>query len=129
MRRKVDVFARQVNNEKGIKFYDPIPYLFVSVTDKCVSTATVITIPGEERLMKFKNGWGSSTLSATFTNGMLTTVGQANDPKIPETLTSIAALGTAFLTEETKCKPSAILYAIENGVPNVGKPINVLVEQ
>jgi hypothetical protein len=112
----------------GLTYYDPKPYLFVSKTDKCVSSATVINIPGQKKTMKFGSGYGSSDLSATFSNNMVTGVGQKNDSKVPETITSIAALATATLTGASVCKPTATLYPLINGVPETNSPINLLVE-
>lgn len=117
------------NSDKGLTYYEPIPYLFVSTTDKCVSSATVITVPGNKKVMKFSSGYGSSELSAGLTNGMITAVGQKNDSKIPETVTSIAALATATLVGPAACEPSAILYPFNEGVPDSANPINFAVNQ
>ncbi len=112
----------------GLTYYDPKPYLFVSKTDKCISSATVVNLPGEKKTMKFGSGYGSSDLSASFANNMVVSVGQKNDSKIPETITSLAALATATLTGPAGCTPSATLYPITNGVPDTSSPINLMVE-
>ena len=117
---------------EGLTYYEPKPYLFVSTTKECVTTATVVIIPETKKVMKFETGYGSSDLSVTLTNGMVASVGQKTDSKIPETITSIASLGTAAALYKTSieeqkkegCKPSAILYPIENGIPNENAPIN-----
>ena len=117
------------SSDKGLTYYEPKPYLFVSTTDKCVSSATVITVPSSKKIMKFSSGYGSSDLSASLTNGMITAVGQKSDSKISETITSIAALATATLDGPPVCKSSAILYPLINGVPDKANPINFSVSQ
>lgn len=112
-------------NNKGAVYYEPLPYLFYTVTDKCVSSATVVSLPGEKRYLDFTWGYGSSNLSAEFSNGLLTKVGQTSDTKIPETITSITALAAAVAKREEDspaCSQKAILYPIENGIPNLNKP-------
>ena len=116
--------------EQGLSYYEPKPYLFVSVNKECASTATVISLPGEHRHVKFKSGYGSSDLSVTLSNGILTNAGQKTDTNIPGTITSIASLGTAMATvmeakstKQVECKPSAILYPVVNGVPDSTSPV------
>lgn len=116
--------------EQGLSYYEPKPYLFVAVNKECVSTATVISLPGEKRAVKFKSGFGSADLSVALSNGVLTNAGQKTDSKVPETITAVAALGTAMaaLTAEKPggkqvlCKPAATLYPIVNGVPDLKSP-------
>lgn len=112
----------------GAVYYEPLLYLFYSVTDKCISSATVVSLPGNKRHLDFRSGYGSSSLSAEFSNGLLTKVGQTSDTKIPETLTSIAGLKTAGMLLEgaqAACEAKAVLFPIENGVPNLSKPLNL----
>jgi len=114
-------------DDNGAVYYEPLPYLFYSVTDKCVSSATVVTLPGKKRHLKFTSGYGSSDLSAEFSNGLLTKVGQTSDTKVPETLTSISGLIAANFDQNsvtTGCSKS-ILFPIENGVPNLQKPLDL----
>jgi uncharacterized protein YbaR (Trm112 family) len=116
----------------GLTYYDPKPYLFVTTTKDCVSTATVVLIPESKKSLVFKSGYGSAELSVTLTNGMITSAGQNTDTKIPETLTAIASLGTAAAGLKAKpvdkkqiiCTPTARLYPIESGIPNLNKPIS-----
>jgi hypothetical protein len=116
--------------EAGLSFYEPKPYLFVFVNKDCVSTATVISLPGDKKSVMFKSGYGSADLSIALSNGILTNAGQKTDTKIPETITSIASLGAAMAAlsatkkgaKQVICKPSAILYPIENGVPKLDSP-------
>lgn len=117
----------------GMTYYDPKPYLFVSTTKECVTTATVVTIPADKKVMKFKSGYGSANLSATLSNGMIASVGQNTDTKIPETLSAIGSLGTAapglklmaVTGKQIICKPAAILYPVNNsGVPDFNNPLS-----
>lgn len=115
--------------DQGLSFYEPKPYLFVSVNKDCVSTATLISLPGDRKFVKFKSGYGSSDLSVALSNGILTNAGQKVDTKVPETITSIASLGTAMAVlsaekgvKQVICKPSAILYPVVNGVPDLNSP-------
>ena len=115
----------------GLTYYDPKPYLFVSTNKECVTTAVVVSVPEAKKAMRFKTGYGSAELSATLANGMIASVGQKTDTKIPETITSIAALGTAVGTmtaapgKQVICKPQAILYPIMSGVPDLEHPMSV----
>ncbi|MFP1677191.1 hypothetical protein ACLD02_00775 [Alloalcanivorax sp. C16-2] len=111
--------------EDGAVYYEPVPYLFYAVTDKCVSSATAVTLPGEKRHLDFKAGYGSSSLSAEFANGLLTKVGQTSDSNISETLTSIGTAGIIKSEESSACDPKAVLYPIENGVPNLNEPLDL----
>lgn len=113
-----------------LTYFVPKPYLFVSVTKDCVSTVKVVSIPGKKKSMKLKSGYGSSNLTVKFENGIITSVGQQSDTKIPETITSIATLGSAMRafmakekTEEKDC-PSAKLYPIKDNGEIDKMPIN-----
>lgn len=100
-----------------------------------MSTATLISLPGDRKFVKFKSGYGSSDLSVAFSNGILTNAGQKVDTKVPETITAIASLGTAIATmspdkgvKQVICIPSAILYPVVNGVPDLNSPASFPVE-
>lgn len=115
---------------EGLTYYDPKPYLFVTTTKDCVTTAAVLSVPEQKKVMKFKSGYGSSELSATLSSGMIASVGQKSDAKVPETLASVAALATAVpglkaLNKggQVTCTPTATLYPIEGGVPSLAKPL------
>ena len=115
----------------GMTYFDPKPYLFVSTTKECVSTATVIMLPNDKKVMKFESGYGSANLTVALSNGMIASVGQNTDTKIPETLSSIAGLGTAAAGiralaatgKQIICTPTAILYPIVSGVPDMNHPL------
>jgi hypothetical protein len=116
-----------------LTYYDPKPYLFVSTNKECVSTATVVVLPAEKKSLKFIPGYGSVDLSVSLSNGMITTAGQKQDTKIPETISAIASLATAAggfkgVRVEEGCPPTAVLYPIENGKPDVTKGIPFVVD-
>lgn len=117
----------------ALTFYDPKPYLFISTTTDCVSTATIISVPETKKGVTFNSGYGTADLSISLSGGMITSVGQKTDTKIPETLNSVATLATAVggLTRsvttklEGACSPSANLYKIDNGVIDPNPVISI----
>lgn len=111
-------------NNDGAVYYEPLPYLFYSVTDKCIRSVTVVALPGKKRHLDFTSGIGSSNLSAEFSGGLLTKVGQTSDTKIPETLTSIGSLLSPASGQG--CKVEAVLIPIENGKPNKSGAFNLI---
>lgn len=126
---------------EGLTYYESKPYLLVATSKDCVSTATVVAMPSTRKTIKFNTGYGSSALSVAFNNGMITTVGQTVDTKIPETITAVASLGTAAsgfsalakqASEEKEkkdrqivCKPAASLLPIVNGVPDPANAVKL----
>jgi hypothetical protein len=111
-----------------LTYYDPKPYLFVSTNKDCITTATVLVLPNEKKSLKFIPGYGSAKLSVNLSNGMITSAGQETDTKIPETISALAEVaktagGFMKLQAGTGCPPSAVLFPIENGKPDVTKPI------
>lgn len=116
------------NDKRGLVYYEPKPYLFYSQTKNCVSAVTVVTVPGKKKFMSFESGIGSSELSATFSNGIITGVGQASDSKMSETLSSIAAVAGAMAAEGgAVCSPVSVMFPIkDDGNPNLKEPINLL---
>lgn len=119
-------------SSNGLTYYVPKPYLFVSTTKDCVSTATVVSLPGKAKSMELHSGFGTADLSVNFSNGMITSVGQKTDTKIPETMTSLANLATAAVgikaleakPKKEGCAATARLYPIKDGVPDTTSPIN-----
>ncbi len=122
----------------ALTYFEPAPYLLVTVTGDCGSAASVVTFPGAKRSMIFHNGYGSASLSVTLSAaGTITTVGQTTDSQIPATLGAIAGLATAAAplalsrapgaTPQPKaCAPSATLYPfLANGRPDIGDPVRV----
>lgn len=114
----------------GLTYFEPEPFMFVSTTKDCVTTATIVVIPVDKKAMTFHAGYGSSDLSVELSNGMIKSVGQKTDTKIPETLTSIASLATAAsgfksisgLGKQVICMPAATLYPLKSGLPDLRKP-------
>ena len=72
----------------------------------------------------------SSERSASLTNGMLSSVGQKTDTKIPETITATAGLGTALgiktaeAVKKVVCGPTARLYPLSAGIPDLDSPLS-----
>jgi len=88
-----------LKTETGIKVYSAKPYLlFTSVKDSL--TAKVIYLPdlANPQYVKLKSGLGTSNLSLTLANGILTSYGLSTDTKIPETITAATGLITELAT-------------------------------
>ena len=110
----------------SLTYYEVEPYLFVQTNKDCVSSATTIALPGKKRSVEFRSGYGSADLSVSLSAGIVTSVGQKTDTKIPETLTAIGGLATAGILATGKqfvCEPTAALYSIRNGIPDISHPI------
>lgn len=111
-------FTDFTDGKGGVTYYDPMPYLFVSINKDCVTTATVVVLPEKKKTVKFIPGYGSADLSVGLSNGMFTSVGQKTDTKIPETIGAITGLvGSIPKVKAEPCTPSGKLFPIENGVP------------
>ena len=99
--------------ETGVKFYYSKPYLLVArtpVPEKPATTTSPATpattqvqvsiqyLPDLENPVyaKMKPGYGSANLTLAFQNGVLTSVGQNTDTKIPETITALTGLAKAL---------------------------------
>ncbi|MDR3510008.1 MAG: hypothetical protein P4L73_00100 [Caulobacteraceae bacterium] len=123
------------SNANALHFYDSRPYLLVSVTKDCVSSASVISLPAGKRSVTFKSGYGTADLSVALQNGMVTSVGQKTDTKIPETITAAAGLAgqlgakallTPPATPAKTCVAAAKLYPIlETGEIDRSNPFTV----
>ncbi len=118
-------------SEPGLTYFEPVPYLAVTRATDCKVTATVLVLPGEQRTLRFHSGYGSSDLSATLSNGMLQSVGQKTDTKVPETITALAGVATAFKAgrpgeaKEPVCEARVRLYPIVKGAPDFDHPLTV----
>lgn len=86
--------------ETGIKFYTAKPYLLVARTgnkEKPVEVSvTYLPDLSKPLYASPKSGLGSSNLTLSLSNGMLTQMGQQADTKIPELLTSVGGLSEAL---------------------------------
>jgi hypothetical protein len=115
----------------GLTYFEPVPYLAVAKGVDCKVTVNVLVLPGEKRTLLFRSGYGSSDLSATLANGMLQSVGQKTDTKIPETVTALAGAAAAFRgpapggAKEPVCEGTVRLYPIVKGVPAFDHPLNL----
>lgn len=105
----------------GLVYYDPKPYLLVSVKADCSVAASVLVVPERKRQMRFVGGYGSAELTAKLENGMIASVGQVTDTQVPETIGALADLGAsvariaAAVPAATACEPGASLYPIVDG--------------
>jgi hypothetical protein len=115
----------------ALTYYEPKPYLLVTVGKDCAYTASVVSLPGPRRSVGFKSGLGSADLSMQLQNGMIVSVGQKTDTQIPQTLTAITGLATAASkfgitaappAKGSICQPSAAFYEIVDGIP-AEKPV------
>lgn len=79
-----------------LAFFDPSPHLLVTVSADCTIASQVVAIPAAPRWVRMKPGHGASDLSVGFGNGLITSVGQKSDTKVPETIGGIANLATAI---------------------------------
>lgn len=117
----------------GLTYFEPKPYLAVSKAADCKVTAAVLVLPGEKKTLAFHSGYGMADLSASLANGMLQSVGQRTDTKIPETITAVAGLATAAARVaaappgKPDCSASTyvIFYPIKNGEPDFTSPLTV----
>lgn len=102
---------------KGLAYYEPVPHLLVAQGADCSITATLLMLPGQKKYLRLAEGYGSSDLKVTLSDGMITEVGQTVDNRVPETLASLAALKGAGFSREGCAGPTATLYPIVDGKP------------
>ena len=84
-----------LTHRTGIKYYTAKPYLLVANTgakDKPVEVS-IVYIPdlSHPTYAKPVSGLGTSDLSLSFNNGMLASVGEKTDSKIPELITALGS--------------------------------------
>lgn len=115
-------------SSSGLLYFDPAPYLFVAPNADCTLTATLVMLPGPTKHLRFVDGYGSVELSVGINNGMITSVGQKVDNKVSDTLTSLAALQTAFTAARAvsapvaACTQKAMLYEVKDGKVGAAVP-------
>ncbi|UGY14553.1 hypothetical protein [Bradyrhizobium septentrionale] len=116
----------------ALTYNEPIPYFQVTRNGDCTVTGSVVSLPGYERSVAFRNGYGSADLSVNLQNGMIQSVNQKTDSKIPETLTAISSLAgvatkglKAADAGKPSCDTSAKLYPIRDGKPDIKHPISL----
>jgi len=117
--------------DDALTYYETAPYLFISTSKDCVTTASVVALPGRQRSVSLRSGYGSADLSVGLSSGMITSVGQKTDTKIPETITAVGGLAKNLgvgIAGEAKgkqiiCDPVGTLYPIVNGYPDYNHPL------
>lgn len=117
------------DDPQGLAYFEAKPYLLYSQTADCVSSVTPVTLPGKKKTMSFSGGLGSSDLSVSLSDGIITSVGLTADPKLSEGITSIAALAALMVgDEDVSCPRVSLLIPIDNtGSPDQANSINLLV--
>ena len=114
---------------RGVRFYQPAPYLKVTTVVEAKDGASkttlnyeIVYLPNyeEEYVFDAKEGWGTVKSSIALQNGwMLTNIGAESDSKGPETITAFAgllkeaaAIGTLVNTNKAEGIPPG-LYRIK----------------
>jgi nitrogen fixation protein len=121
--RPVQPSERDDPNLKGVRFYEPWPYLQVTkqTTDKGdVYSTAIVYLPRTNREFVFKviPGWGTVDGSIALADGWrLTSMGAKMDSKMPETITALTGLiGTIGLGAKESASPPLLepgLYRVE----------------
>ena len=70
----------------GLPFRDPVPHLLVKVAPDCAVTSEIVALPGKQRSVRLRSGLGSADLAVHLDKGIITSVNQKTDTKIPETI-------------------------------------------
>lgn len=97
-----DAASSEGSKKDGLKYYEPTPYLLIQSTPNesktsCVYTMQVVMVPTTEKRIKLKPGLiGSSELSVTLTNGMISNVGQTTNPATAQMLKALTGTYTAL---------------------------------
>lgn len=124
--------------DKGLAYYEPVPYFLLKTSMDCTFTGEVVSIPGQKKYFAQEARlFGSDSVSLKLSNGIITEVGHVSDSKIPETIAALSGLASALKPlksndagkekdgEKKECAPKAALYPIKDGVVQ-GTPIKVL---
>lgn len=106
----------------GFVYYDPAPFLSVSCDKDGNQVAAIVTIPdpGRRHTVRPGSGWGSSTQSVSFQNGMVTTFNQVNDPKSLETLNALVGMAGIKSTGGPPCRPHLYPLISNGGTVGIG---------
>lgn len=114
-----------------LKYFEPKPYLAITIGKDCEPKATALMLPGQEKRVHLESGYGSSKLTLALTNGMITNVGQETSSGATETMASLGALATGMAAFRTpgviaqECTPSTVLYPIVDGTPDTKSPVKI----
>lgn len=118
--------------DDALSYYEPQPYLLIQRDGSCTYTAKVVSLPGRKRSVKFNSGLGSADLNLTMTeDGLITTVGQNTDTKVPDTIQAVTGLAKliggelAVAADETKCPARAAMFRIVNGRVDASDRVNL----
>jgi hypothetical protein len=117
--------------EGGLTYWETAPFLVVTTEADCKQTFSVLSIPTRPRSVSLNSGYGTADLNIDFKDGMVIShIGQKTDAKIPETMTAVPGLATAYATlkETTRdksatraatCQTGTSLYAVDasSGTP------------
>jgi hypothetical protein len=114
----------------SLTYNEPVPYFQVIKNQDCTVTGTVVSLPGRARSVAFKNGYGTADLTVNLQNGIITSVNQKTDSKVPETLNAISSLAGVAKRgfrnpDKTPCPAAATLYPIIDGIPDRRHPIRL----
>ncbi len=85
-----------LTKKSGLKYYTVKPYLQVEreTVNNTITKANIIYLPDLEnpQYIALKDGLGSKKLDLKLSDGSITTFGMETDPKIAESIASLAAL-------------------------------------
>lgn len=114
----------------GIKFYTPKPYVLVTRTgakDKPIDIQIVYFPDLKNPLYaRAQSGFGSSNLTMSFANGMMTTFGQQTDTQLPELITAVSGIPGLLATAEKTRREADALKPQSSDLPGTGKDISGL---
>ncbi|VVP16446.1 hypothetical protein PS900_03619 [Pseudomonas fluorescens] len=89
-----DYQGKSDETDDGLLYYEGTPYVLLQSTKDCTYNTQVLMVPTVKKHLKLKSGAiGSSNLSITLSQGMIASVGQTTDTKVPE---MVAALTGAY---------------------------------
>jgi hypothetical protein len=104
-------------NQKGLRFYRPHPYLVIGRDKNDAMSGQIIWLPNleEEYAIVSTPGIGDTDLKVTLENGWnLTQYGESIETRLPELIKELGDLGELVLTLQTRT-PQAVegFYRIE----------------
>jgi hypothetical protein len=112
-----DAKNKDKSDKHGLVYYVAEPGVLVKDAENCTQDVSLFMIPGEERELKFRSGWGSSNFSVELTNGMIGKASQATDPKIESLIASVfkpSAMNDNPLEKKKQCKVRTNLYRLRD---------------